>query len=224
MCSTFKAMAAAHILKRVDEKREALDRRIVFSQQDVVRASPGTQGRTGQPGMTIAELCDAAVTLSDNTAGNVLLASFGGPAGLTGFFRSIGDDISRLDRIETDLNYHDNADDIRDTTTAAAMVENLRKLVFGDALSPASRSQFVSWLVNNKTSDARIRAGVPRDCLVGDKTGVNGDKDGNLNDIAVLWPANRAPIIVAAYCEIPGISAGDRNAVIAEIGKIAMQV
>lgn len=83
--------------------------------------------------MTVAELCDAAVTRSDNTAGNLLLASFGGPAGLTAFFRSLGDDVSRLDRIETELNYHDGPDDVRDTTTAAAMLENLRKL-----LSPMS--------------------------------------------------------------------------------------
>jgi beta-lactamase class A len=224
MCSTFKAFAAAFVLMRVDRKEETLDRRLVFSQQDVIQASPVTQNRIGEPGMTIAELCDAAVTRSDNTAGNLLLASFGGPAALTAFFRILGDDISRLDRIETELNYHDAADDLRDTTTAGAMLENLRKLVFTDVLSALSRSQLVGWLINCKTSDTRIRAGVPRSWLIGDKTGVNGNKDGNLNDIAVLWPLDRAPIIVTAYCEIPGISAADRNAVIAEIGRIASQI
>jgi len=224
MCSTFKAMAAAYVLIRVDRKQETLDRRVIFSQQDVVRASPGTQARVGEPGMTVAELCDAAVTLSDNTAGNLLLASFGGPAALTNFFREIGDNVSRLDRTETDLNYHDGPDDLRDTTTAGAMLENLRKLVFTDVLSASSSSQLVAWLINSKTSDTRIRAGLPRSWLIGDKTGVNGDRDGNLNDVAVLWPPDRAPMIVTAYCEIPGISATDRNAVIAQIGRIASQI
>lgn len=224
LCSTFKLLAAAYVLKRVEEKQETLDRRVVFSQQDVVATgSAGTKDRAGQPGMTISELCEAAITLSDNTAGNLLLASFGGPPALTSYFRSIGDKVSRLDRTETTLNYHDGPNDIRDTTTVAAMLENLSNLVFGDLLSPASRSQLVSWLINTKTSATRIRAGVPADCLVADKTGVNGDTDGNLNDIAVLLPARRAPVLVAAYCEIPGIPAAERNAVIAEIGRIALQ-
>lgn len=224
MCSTFKALAAALVLARVDKGQEKLDRRIKFSEKDVVQGSPGTQKRFGEPGMTVAELCDAAVTLSDNTAGNLLLASFGGPAGLTAFFRSLGDDMSRLDRIETELNYHNAPDDVRDTTTAAAMLEDLRKLLLTDVLSARSRSQLAAWLIANKTGDARLRAGVPKTWLVGDKTGTNGDKDGNANDIAVFWPPDRAPIIVTAYCEIPAIAAEERNAVIAEIGRIASRV
>jgi beta-lactamase class A len=100
--------------------------------------------------MTVGELCEATVTLSDNTAGNLILASFGGPAGLTAFFRTLGDDISRLDRIETELNTHDHPGDVRDTTTAAAMLENLRKLLLTDVLSPRSRSQLAGWLITNK--------------------------------------------------------------------------
>jgi beta-lactamase class A len=221
MCSTFKAMAAAFVLSRVDKKQEKLDRRIKFSQKDLVTYSPGTQPNVGERGMTIAEICDAAVTLSDNTAGNLLLASFGGPAGLTAFFRSLGDEVSRLDRIELELNTHDGPGDVRDTTTAAAMLENLRKLLFTDVLSPRSRSQLAAWLIANKTGDARLRGGFPAAWLVGDKTGTNGDKHGNANDIAVAWPADRRPMIVSAYCEIPGISSDQRNAVIAEIGRIA---
>jgi beta-lactamase class A len=224
MCSTFKALAAALVLARVDKGQEKLDRRIKFSEKDLVSFSPGTKPRVGEPGMTVAEICDAAVTLSDNTAGNLLLASFEGPAGLTAFFRSLGDDVSRLDRIETELNYHDRPEDVRDTTTAAAMLENLRKLLLTDVLSPRSRSQLAAWLIANKTGDSRIRAGVPKTWLVGDKTGTNGDKDGNANDIAVIWPPDRAPIVVTAYCEIPGIPADQRNAVIAEIGRIASRI
>jgi beta-lactamase class A len=224
MCSTFKALAAALVLARVDKGQEKLDRRIKFSKSDLVTYSPGTQPHVGEPGMMVAEICDAAVTLSDNTAGNLLLASFGGPAGLTAFFRSLGDDVSRLDRIELELNTHDGPDDIRDTTTAAAMLENLRKLLLTDVLSGRSRSQLAAWLIANKTGDARIRAGVPKTWLVGDKTGTNGDKHGNANDIAVIWPPDRAPIVVTAYCEIPGVAADQRNAVIAEIGRIASRI
>lgn len=224
MCSTFKALAAAFVLARVDKGKEKLDRRIRFSGKDLVSWSPATQTRVGAPGMTVAELCDAAVTLSDNTAANLLLASFGGPPALTAFFRTLGDDVSRLDRIETALNEHDGPDDVRDTTTAAAMLEDLRRLLFTDVLSGPSRSQLAAWLIANKTGDARLRAGVPGNWLVGDKTGTNGDKSGNANDVAVMWPPDRPPIIVTAFCEIPSIPAGQRNAVIAEIGRIASQM
>jgi len=224
MCSTFKALAAAFVLSRVDKNEEKLDRRITFSQKDLMSYSPGTQPNVGGRGMTVAELCDAAVTLSDNTAANLLLASFGGPAGLTSFFRGLGDQVSRLDRIEPELNSHDGPGDVRDTTTAAAMLENLRKLLLTDILSPRSRSQLTAWLIANKTGDARLRAGLPKTWLVGDKTGTSGDKDGNAHDIAVVWPPDRAPVIVTAYCEIPGISADQRNAAIAEIGRIASQI
>ena len=224
MCSTFKALAAALVLARVDQKKEQLDRRVVISKKDLVSWSPGAEKRVGGTGMTVAELCDAAVTLSDNTAANLLLASFGGPTALTEFARSLGDDVTRLDRIEPELNDRDTPDDIRDTTTAAAMLGNLRKLLLGDALSPAARAQFAAWLITNKTGDTRLRAGLPKTWLIGDKTGTGSDKSGFNNDIAVAWPPDRAPVIVTAYCEMPSIPAAQRNAVIAEVGRIAAQV
>ncbi|MDQ8728641.1 class A beta-lactamase [Bradyrhizobium sp. LHD-71] len=221
MCSTFKAMAAALVLARVDKGQEKLDRRIAITKKDIVGWSPVTRTRIGATGMTVAELCDAAVTLSDNGAANLLLASFGGPPGMTAFFRSLGDEVSRLDRMELELNAHDGPEDIRDTTTAAAMLENLRRLLFTDVLSAPSRSQFAAWLIANKTGDTRLRAGFPKTWLVGDKTGTGPDRHGNVNDIAVAWPADRTPIIVTAYCQAPAISADQRNAVHAEIGRIA---
>ncbi|MGG6896814.1 MULTISPECIES: class A beta-lactamase [Rhizobium] len=224
MCSTFKALVAALVLSRVDKGEEKLDRRIHYTKSDLLGNSPATEANVGETGMTVAELCAAAVTLSDNAAANLLLASFGGPKELTAFCRSLGDEITHLDRIEPELNYHDTPDDQRDTTTAAAMLENLRRLLFTDVLSPASRSQLAAWLIMTKTGDARLRAGLPKNWLVGDKTGTSDDKVGNANDIAVLWPSNRAPIIVTAYCEIPGIAADERNAVIAEIGRIAASI
>lgn len=222
ICSTFKMLAAALVLHRVDQGEEKLDRRIKVSQSDLVTYSPVTQKHVAEGGMTVAQLCDAIMTWSDNAAANLLLQSFGGPAAITAFCRTLGDEVTRLDRYETELNTHDHPGDIRDTTTAAAMLENLRKLLFTEVLTSASRAQLAAWLIANRTGDARLRVGLPKTWLAGDRTGTNGDKHGNANDIAVIWPADRAPLIVTAYCEIPGIAGDQRNAVIAEIGRIAV--
>ncbi|MGK9168244.1 class A beta-lactamase [Inquilinus limosus] len=224
LCSTFKALAAAFVLARVDQKKEQLDRRVVFSRKDLVATGPSViEHRVGGAGITMAELCDAAVTYSDNTAGNLLLASFGGPSALTAFLRSLGDDISRLDRIEPELNAYAGPGDPRDTTTPAAVLETLRKLLFGDALSRRSRDQLAAWLITNKTGDTRLRAGFPADWLVGDKTGTGGNKEKSTNDVAIAWPPGRGAVIVTAYCELPSASFEQRNAVIAEIGRIVSQ-
>jgi beta-lactamase class A len=217
MCSTFKFLAAAFVLARVDRNEERLDRRIAFTKEDLVAYSPVTKDRVGADGMTVAELCDAAMTLSDNTAGNLLLTSFGGPAGLTAYARSLGDTVTRLDRIETDLN-EATPGDPRDTTSPAAMLENLRRLVVDDALSRPARAQLTAWLLANKTGDQRLRAGFPGDWRVGDKTGTGGHA--TTNDIAVAWPPNRAPIIVTAYYAEASASLDQRNAVLEAVGRI----
>lgn len=219
MCSTFKALLAAHILARVDRQEDRLDRRIVISEADLVPWAPITETRIGGDGMTIAELCEAAVTMSDNVAANLLLAASGGPAALTGYARSLGDEVTRLDRIEPALNEHDGPDDARDTTSPAAMLETLRTLIFAEALSRASRDQLSAWLITNKTGDERLRAGMPAEWMVGDRTGTN--RSGNANDIGIGWPNDRAPLIVTAYCDMPNASADERNSVIAEVGRIA---
>ena len=224
MCSTFKALLAGHILARVDRKEEALDRRIVVKKSDLVDWAPVVEKRVGGKGVTIAELCEATITLSDNAAANLLLGASGGPKAVTAFLRGLGDEITRLDRTEPTLNYHETPDDARDTTTPVAMTETLRKLIFTDALSPRSKAQLAAWLVMNKTGDTRLRAGFPADWLTGDKTGTNGDKAGNANDVAVAWSPNRGAIIVSAFVEMPGISGDERNALIAEIGRIAAAV
>ena len=219
MCSTFKWLAAALVLARVDRGEERLDRRVVFDAKDLVSYSPVTEKHAGAPGMTVAELCDAAVTLSDNTAGNLLLASFGGPAALTAFARSIGDTRTRLDRIEPELN-EALPGDPRDTTTPAAMLGDLRELLLGDTLSPASRAQLTAWLVANKTGDARLRAGVPADWRAGDKTGTSNNR-GATNDVAILWPPGRGPLLVAAYyIDAVAATPEQRSAVLADVGRI----
>jgi beta-lactamase class A len=224
MCSTFKALLAGHILARVDREEEALDRRIVVKKSDLVDWAPVVEKRIGGDGISIAELCEATITLSDNAAANLLLAASGGPKAVTEFLRGFGDDITRLDRTEPTLNYHETPDDERDTTTPVAMIETLRKLIFGDVLSPRSKAQLAAWLVMNKTGDTRLRAGFPVDWMTGDKTGTNGDKAGNANDVAIAWSPNRGAIIVSAFVEMPGISGDERNAVIAEVGRIAAEV
>lgn len=224
MCSTFKALLAGHILARVDRKEEALDRRIVVKKSDLVEWAPVVEKRVGGKGITIAELCEATITLSDNAAANLLLGASGGPKAVTAFLRGFGDKVTRLDRSEPALNYHEAPDDERDTTTPVAMTETLRKLLFSDVLSPRSKAQLAAWLVMNKTGDTRLRAGFPADWMTGDKTGTNGDKAGNANDVAVAWSPNRGAIVVTAFVEMPGISGDERNALIAEIGRIAAAV
>lgn len=214
MCSTFKALAAGVVLARVDRKQESLDRRVNYTKSDLVTYSPATEKHV-EGGMTIAELCEAAITLSDNTAGNLLLASFGGPAGLTSFARSLGDETTRLDRIETELN-EALPGDPRDTTSPRAMAQTLRALTLGDALSATSRAQLIAWLKANTTGGTRLRAGVPSGWAVADKTGT-GD-NGTANDVAVLWPPQRAPLIVTVYLTGATVARDQQNKIIADVG------
>jgi beta-lactamase class A len=218
LCSTFKFLAAALVLSRVDRGEEQLDRRIVFADKDLVTYSPVTKDHVGSGGMALADICDAAVTLSDNTAGNLLLASFGGPPGLTSFARSLGDPATRLDRFETELN-EAKPGDPRDTTTPAAMLGTMQRLLVGNALSVASRDRLIGWLVASKTGAKRLRAGLPNDWRVGDKTG--GGNNGTANDIAIAWPSGRAPILIAVYYTGSMIPDDARNVVIADAGRLA---
>jgi len=216
LCSTFKLLAAAAILGRVDAGKEKLSRRVIFGGEDLVEYSPVTGKRADGEGMTMAELCEAAMTLSDNTAGNLILASLGGPGAITEFARSLGDPVTRLDRIETALN-EATPGDPRDTTTPAVMVSNVRKLVLGSALKTDSRKQLVNWLLANKTGDTRLRAELPPGWRVGDKTGTG--EHGSTNDVGVIWTAQNAPIVVAAYLTETSAAIEKRNAALAAVGK-----
>lgn len=216
MCSTFKALASAAVLARVDAGHEDLGRRIRYSASEVLSYAPVTKDHAGEGGMTMGELCAASVTLSDNTAANLILASLGGPSAVTAFARSLGDTVTRLDRIEGDLN-EAKPGDPRDTTTPEAMASNLRVLVTGDALSRRSRDQFTTWLVECQTGGAKLRAGVPATWRVGDKTGSGGH--GTTNDIAVMWPPGRAPLIVCVYLTETAISSDQANATFVAVGR-----
>jgi len=217
MCSTFKFVAAAFALARVDRGEEELERRVSYGKADLITYSPVTEKHV-EKGLTVAELCDAAVTLSDNTAGNLLLDSFGGPKGLTEYMRSLGDEASRLDRREPDLN-EAKPGDPRDTTTPVAMAGLLRQTLLGGALSPASRQQLTAWLVANKTGDKRLRVGVPKGWRIGEKTGTGNNNA--TNDVGVIWPPGRAPLVVTAYYTESRASLPEREAVLAEVGRLA---
>lgn len=217
MCSTFKLLAAGAVLARVDAGKESLKRRVSYSASDLVDYSPATEPRVDEGGMPIGELCQAAITLSDNTAGNLILASLGGPEGLTAHLRTLGDPITRLDRTEPDLN-EALPGDPRDTTTPAAMLADLERLTLGNALSDSSRDTLVGWLRANRTGGARLRARLPAGWSVGDKTG-SGSR-GTTNDVGLLWPPGGAPILVAVYLTETEASVEHRNATIAEVGRL----
>lgn len=157
MCSTFKVLAAGALLKHVDQGHENLSRRIRFNAADLQTYSPVTKSHAGGEGMTLSEICQAALQYSDNTAANILLAQIGGPAGLTRYARSLGDTNTRLDRTEPSLN-EATPGDPRDTTIPEAMLLDLKFLLLGDALSPASRDRLIAWMKGNKTGDKRLRA------------------------------------------------------------------
>lgn len=215
MCSTFKFLAASLVLTRVDAGREHLDRAVSFSKSDLVTYSPETEKHAGSS-MTMAELCKAALTLSDNTAANLLLASFGGPPAVTSFARSIGDMVTRLDRTETTLNEAAPGDP-RDTTTPNAMLRNLQKILVGDVLKPGSRKQLTDWMLANTTGKAKFVAGLPPGWKVADKTG--SGEHGSNNDIGVLYPPAGKPVLIASYLTETEIANDDRNAIHADVAR-----
>ncbi|HEY2711583.1 MAG TPA: class A beta-lactamase [Chthoniobacterales bacterium] len=228
MCSTFKLLAVAAVLHRVDSKQEELGRFIPYTKSDLLEYAPVTRKHVDEGGMTLEALCAAAIELSDNTAANLLLKTIGGPAGLTRYARSLGDSQTRLDRFEPDLNNAIPGDE-RDTTTPGSMLGDLRRLLLGDALSVASRQRLEGWLVASETGRSMIRAGVPTDWRVGDKTG-NG-RGGATNDIAILRPPGKAPILIAIYslgstasAEVrTGAIAAAARAIVAELAKKSAQ-
>ncbi|MGM0569273.1 class A beta-lactamase [Marinobacter sp.] len=216
VASTFKTLACGALLRRVDQGDERLDSMVSVSREDLVTYSPVTKKAAGGRGMTLAELCEATLSTSDNTAANLILKTLGGPAEVTAFSRILGDEVTRLDRWETELN-EATPGDPRDTTTPNAMVNNLWSLLFGDVLSPASRDQLRDWLEGNKVADGLFRAAVPDGWVVADRTGAGGY--GARSITAVMWPPERRPIIVALYIAETDASLRQRDEAIAAIGE-----
>ena len=220
MCSTFKFLAAAAVLNRVDGGQEKLDRFVLYEPKNILEYAPVTKAHLKDGGMPLGALCAAAIEQSDNTAGNLLLDTIGGPVALTNFARSISDEMTRLDRKEPELNSAIPGDE-RDTTTPAAMCADVQRLVLGNVLSESSRHQLEDWLRHNETGALMIRAGVPKTWHVGDKTGRGAN--GAINDIAIIRPPDRAPILLAIYSVGSTASANDRSAAIAEVTKTVIE-
>jgi beta-lactamase class A len=217
MCSTFKALAVAAALKRVDAGADRLDRQIAFGPADLLEYAPVAKAHVGDGAMSLADICAAAIQWSDNTAANLILKTIGGPPAVTAMARALGDSVTRLDRDEPTLNTAIPGDP-RDTTSPAAMAADLRALILGDALSAASRRQLETWMAGDKVGDKRLRAGLPADWGIADKTGT-GDH-GAANTIAILRPPARPPLFVAVYFAESDRTPDERNAVHRDVARV----
>ncbi|MTJ83965.1 MAG: class A beta-lactamase [Telmatospirillum sp.] len=222
LCSTVKALVVAFVLSRVDRDEESLERRIVFTERDLVIPFKATRPHVGPEGMTVGALCEAAITVSDSTAANLLLQSVGGPAALTAHLRSLGDPVTRLDHVELALNIV-KPGETHDTTTPRAMAETMRRLLLGDALSDASRGRLTNWMVAaTAAATRRLRAGLPAGWRIANKPGT---WEGiSTNDAGVIWPPGRAPVVVSAYLgEAPG-STETQEGVLAGVARIVAEL
>jgi beta-lactamase class A len=220
MCSTFKWVLAAAILRKIDRAGVSLSTPIAFGEADLLQYAPVTRQRVQEGHLTLEELMKAAITVSDNTAANLLLNQVSGPAGLTQFLREVGDPTTRLDRNEPMLNTNFPKDE-RDTTTPRAMAETLTHILTGSVLSATSRELLSGWLVATTTGLGRLRGGLPKEWKAGDKTGTG--ENGACNDVAVIWPTQCAPWFVASYLSestAPDAVLFDAHA---EIGRIVTQ-
>ncbi len=217
MCSTFKWVLSAAILARVDRGQLSLDGRVPYGSTDLLDYAPVTRAQVADGYMTVGALARASVVVSDNTAANLLLGLIDGPPGLTQFIRSMGDPVTRLDRTEPTLNSNEPGD-TRDTTSPRAMVSLMRKILCGDALSSASRERLLAWLRACETGKDRLRAGLPGDWTVGDKTG--GGLRGALNDVAIAVPPGGDPILIASYLSEGRSGLDEKEAAHADVGRV----
>jgi beta-lactamase class A len=219
MASTFKLPLAAALLWQADRGAFRLTRTLAIAKSDLKEHSPVVEAKlaAGVTDMTISELCAAVVVNSDNAAANVLLAGIGGPQAFTQFMRSIGDKVTRLDRMELELNSNQPGDP-RDTTTPRAMVDSLLKIFTQDVLAIASRAMLIDWLSTSRTGLDRVRAGLPRSWPAGDKTGTGAN--GAVNDLCLVYPPERRPIFIAVYMSESTLDVKALNAAHAEVGTI----
>ncbi len=219
IASTFKAYSCGHLLSLVDKGQADLGDSVRVQAGDILSYAPVTKSRVGED-MTLAELCEATTSMSDNTAANLILRRMGGPEAFTRFMRSIGDRTTRLDRYEPDLNVV-GPGEVRDTTSPDAAAASLQELLLGDALSDRSREQLKEWLVNNQVGGPLLRASLPKEWRIADRTG--SGEYGSRGVVAVIWPQGnpvptQGPVVVAVYLTGTTLSLEERNTVIAEVG------
>jgi beta-lactamase class A len=219
MASTFKLPLAASLLWQADKGAFPLLHQLAIDKGDLLPNSPilAKAIETGVTELTVRDLCGAAVAYSDNAAANILLKAMGGPAAFTQFMRSIGDETTRLDRFEPDLNSNLPGDE-RDTTTPFAMVESMLRIFTQDVLTLTSRALLIDWMTTSKTGADRVRKGLPRTWVSSDKTGTG--PNGAFNDLVMTWPLERRPIIIAVYMSGSTQNPTQLAAGHAEIGKL----
>lgn len=217
MCSTFKFLLAADLLKRIDAGTEDGDRVITYTKADLLPHSPETEKHLAT-GMSVSALCKAVVTQSDNTAANLLLGIVGGPKGWTRFARSLGDKESRLDRTELDLNRVPRGD-VRDTTTPAAMLADMQHVLAEKFLTDKARKTLLDWMAASAVlvGAPRLRAGIPPAWTIGDKTGTG---EQSTNDIAVINPPWQPPIFATVYLSYAIVPLAQQEAAIADVGRL----
>lgn len=217
MASSFKLALAGFVLHLAERGRLSLEEELSFGRRDLLVNSPVSQAALHRGRLPVQSLAQAIVERSDNTAANLILRKVGGPAAFTNYLRSIGDRATRLDRFELALN-ENRPGDPRDSTTPAAMLETMRTLLTGPALSSASRSRLAQWLIDSKPGADRLRAGLPAEWRAGHKTGTG--RRGANNDLAIAWPPGRKPVLIASF--IDGGNAGNdvRASVHADLARL----
>jgi beta-lactamase class A len=226
MCSTFKLALAAAVLQKAEQNMLKLSAELPYGPADMVPHAPVTGPNLAKGAMRIGDLAEAAQKTSDNVAANLLIRHLGGPAAVTAIFRSWGDDVTRLDRYETEMNNVPPGEE-RDTTTPREFARNMQWLLTGDRiLNRASRELLIQWMVDTQSGAKRIRAGLPASWVSGDKTGTANSTSFNnkTNDVAIFWPPGQMPVIVTAFYEADGKYESTRaqdEAVLAEVGRIA---
>lgn len=213
MCSTFKGLLAAYVLTRVDAGEESLVRHLPYRAQDLIFTSPVTKAHVAEGSMSVEDLCQAAVEVSDNTAAILLMQASGGPAGLTRFVRSLGDAVTRSDRYEPNSNAYQGE---LDTTTPQAIATTVGAILLGNVLKPSSRARLDGWMVACKPGLKRLRAALPVDWIAGDRPGTNVERQ--TNDYAIVRLPGRAPLLVAAYYDAPQLAMESRETVLREVG------
>ncbi len=209
MCSTFKWILAALVLRRVDAGEDQLDRILTYTEADLLDYAPVTEGQVST-GMSLAALCEAAVTVSDNTAANLLLRTLDGPSGFTARLRELGDLTTRLDRWEPELNRNVEGE-AWDTTTPAAMLVLMTRFLFEDLLTPASRDRLRGWMIDTRTGLQRLRAGLPRDWISGDKTGTSANDQSNDLAFAIDPTGRSGPLLIVSFLNVPQPAAQERD-------------
>ncbi len=226
MCSTFKLPLAAVTLHEIDAERLRADTVLAYTETDLAPNSPVARANLGKGGMTILDLAKAAQQFSDNTAANLLIRQLGGPVRFTAKLRALGDPVSRLDRYEPAMNLV-LPGEVHDTTTPRGMAMGMRAYLLGRALKPATRDLLTGWMIDTRTGARRLRAGLPPDWRAGDKTGSSWNETvmvDKINDVAIIWPPRRAPLIVTAYLDGAAATKAIRpedEAILAEVGRLA---